>query len=56
MFFYHLAGFRIIILAFLDLNAELDGTIDLQAGLTGTLDSGKIQIFEVGIPGLDFPG
>lgn len=46
----------LIILAFLDLNAELDGTIDVQAGVTGTLDSGKILLFQVGIPGLDFPG
>ncbi|KAH9475749.1 hypothetical protein JR316_0011308 [Psilocybe cubensis] len=38
------------------LNADLDGTIDLQATASGTLDSGKIQLFEVGIPGLDFPG
>jgi len=45
-----------IIFAFVDLNAELDGTIDVQAGVTGTLDSGKIQLFQVGIPGLDFPG
>ena len=46
----------IIIFTFLDLNAELDGTIDVQAGVTGTFDSGNIQIFQVGIPGLDFPG
>ncbi|KIM37638.1 hypothetical protein M413DRAFT_258841 [Hebeloma cylindrosporum] len=39
-----------------NLNAELDGTINVQAGVTGTLDSGKVQIFQVGIPGLDFPG
>ena len=41
---------------FLDLNAELNGTIDVEGGVTGTLDTGKIQLFQVGIPGLEFPG
>ncbi|KAK0458185.1 uncharacterized protein EV420DRAFT_1682098 [Desarmillaria tabescens] len=39
-----------------NLDATLDGAIDLFAGVTGTLDSGKIPLFQVGIPGLDFPG
>lgn len=39
-----------------NLDATLDGTIDLLADVTGTLDSGKIPLFQVGIPGLDFPG
>ena len=38
------------------MTADLDGTITMSAGVGGTLDSGKIKIFEVGIPGLDFPG
>lgn len=49
-------------------NLDLNGTVSVrlpQFGYTpfsdstvhqGTLDSGKIKIFEVGIPGLDFPG
>ncbi|KAK0200045.1 hypothetical protein DFS33DRAFT_1267849 [Desarmillaria ectypa] len=39
-----------------NLDATLDGAIDLLADVTGTLDSGKIPLFQVGIPGLDFPG
>ncbi|KAK0472756.1 hypothetical protein IW261DRAFT_1343360 [Armillaria novae-zelandiae] len=39
-----------------NLDATLDGTIDLLADVAGTLDSGKIPLFQVGIPGLDFPG
>lgn len=38
-----------------DLNAELDGELLMNAQASGTLDSGKIPLFEVGIPGLDFP-
>ncbi|KAF8877431.1 hypothetical protein BD779DRAFT_1448538, partial [Infundibulicybe gibba] len=37
------------------LTADIDGTLGLVADVSGTLDSGKIKIFEVGIPGLDFP-
>ncbi|KAF8896684.1 hypothetical protein BD779DRAFT_1433082, partial [Infundibulicybe gibba] len=36
--------------------ADLEGSIDLVADVSGTLDSGLITLFEVGIPGLDFPG
>jgi len=39
-----------------ELNAELDGSIDLNGGVTGTLDSGEIKLVEVAIPGLNFPG
>lgn len=39
-----------------NLDATLDGAIDLLADVTGTLDSGKIPLFQVGIPGLGFPG
>ncbi|KAF9033940.1 hypothetical protein BDZ89DRAFT_1130813 [Hymenopellis radicata] len=38
------------------LNAELAGGIDLKADVAGTLDTGKIRLYEVGIPGLSFPG
>ncbi|KAF9563481.1 hypothetical protein CPC08DRAFT_705969 [Agrocybe pediades] len=38
------------------LTASIDGTIDMQASASGTIDSGKIKLFEVGVPGLDFPG
>ncbi|KAF8988454.1 hypothetical protein BDQ17DRAFT_1257650 [Cyathus striatus] len=37
------------------LSADLGGSINLNANVGGSLDSGKIQIFEIGIPGLDFP-
>ncbi|KAF8896682.1 hypothetical protein BD779DRAFT_1668426 [Infundibulicybe gibba] len=36
--------------------ADLEGSIDLVADVSGTFDSGLITLFEVGIPGLDFPG
>jgi len=38
------------------MNANIDGSIALSAGVGGTLDSGKIKLFETGVPGLDFPG
>jgi hypothetical protein len=38
------------------LNAEIDGSVTMSADASGTLDSGKITLFEVGVPGLDFPG
>ncbi|KAM6495268.1 hypothetical protein JOM56_009891 [Amanita muscaria] len=39
------------------LSADVSGTITLQADVeTSILDTGKIKIFEVGLPGLDFPG
>ncbi|KAJ2912665.1 hypothetical protein MD484_g7761, partial [Candolleomyces efflorescens] len=38
------------------LNADLNGAVNLTGGLTGSIDSGKINVFQVGIPGLDFPG
>ncbi|KAF9471862.1 hypothetical protein BDN70DRAFT_526087 [Pholiota conissans] len=39
-----------------NLKAEINGTVDLAAALSGSLDSGKVEIFSVGLPGLDFPG
>ncbi|KAK7457234.1 hypothetical protein VKT23_010536 [Stygiomarasmius scandens] len=41
---------------FVGLNADLTGTLELVGSASGTADSGKISLFEVGIPGLDFPG
>ncbi|KAF9269765.1 hypothetical protein L218DRAFT_969553 [Marasmius fiardii PR-910] len=41
---------------FTGLNADLQGTLSLEGSASGTVDSGKIPLFEVGIPGLDFPG
>jgi hypothetical protein len=38
------------------LTADLNGSIIMNAGVGGSLDSGKIKLFEVGVPGLDFPG
>ncbi|KAF8988453.1 hypothetical protein BDQ17DRAFT_1435003 [Cyathus striatus] len=38
------------------LTADLDGSVNVNANIGGSLDSGKIPIFNVGIPGLDFPG
>ncbi|KAF8066939.1 hypothetical protein FPV67DRAFT_1417007 [Lyophyllum atratum] len=38
------------------LTADLDGSVTMVATVSGTLDSGKLKIFEVGVPGLDFPG
>jgi hypothetical protein len=38
------------------LKANLDGTLDMVASVTGSIDSGKVKLFETGIPGLDFPG
>jgi len=38
------------------MTATIDGSIILKAGVGGTLDSGKIKLFEVGVPGLDVPG
>lgn len=47
-----------LITIFLDLglNANLDGTIDIKVNATGIIDSGKIKLYEVSIPGLDIPG
>ncbi|KAI0638754.1 hypothetical protein C8Q77DRAFT_1151788 [Trametes polyzona] len=40
---------------FVGLDATITGTLGLGATLTGSISSGKIPIFETGIPGLDFP-
>ncbi|KAF7325034.1 hypothetical protein MKEN_00545900 [Mycena kentingensis (nom. inval.)] len=38
------------------LDADLEGTLKLTAGASATVDSGVIDLFELGIPGLSFPG
>ncbi|KAG6889555.1 hypothetical protein C0995_016682 [Termitomyces sp. Mi166 len=38
------------------MTGDIDGSVTMKATASGTLDSGKLKIFEVGIPGLDFPG
>ncbi|KAJ3912589.1 hypothetical protein F5877DRAFT_53831 [Lentinula edodes] len=39
------------------MDAIIDGTVDLSAGVSTTFDTGKIQVVPpLGIPGLDFPG
>lgn len=48
-------GLRLIH-GFLGLSAELEGSVDLAAGITGTLDSGKINILTIPIGGIEFPG
>ncbi|KAG6867774.1 hypothetical protein C0993_011259 [Termitomyces sp. T159_Od127] len=41
---------------FIKLSGDINGTVTMKATASGTLDSGKLKLFEVGIPGLDFPG
>ncbi|KAF9069976.1 hypothetical protein BDP27DRAFT_1420414 [Rhodocollybia butyracea] len=39
------------------MNADIDGSLDLNAGASTTFDTGEIQIIPpIGLPGLDFPG
>ncbi|KAJ3886089.1 hypothetical protein GG344DRAFT_58099 [Lentinula edodes] len=39
------------------MDAVIDGTVDMSAGVSTTFDTGKIQVVPpLGIPGLDFPG
>jgi hypothetical protein len=38
------------------LTANVAGTLDLKADVSGEVDSGKITLLNLGIPGLDFPG
>ncbi|KAJ6551974.1 hypothetical protein B0H19DRAFT_182463 [Mycena capillaripes] len=38
------------------LNANVDATLSLTADVTGSIDSGKINLVNLGIAGLDFPG
>ncbi|KAF7439769.1 hypothetical protein PC9H_000105 [Pleurotus ostreatus] len=41
---------------FAALDADISGTLNIVASAAGTFDSGTINIFEQGIPGLEFPG
>ncbi|KAJ6551973.1 hypothetical protein B0H19DRAFT_1159539 [Mycena capillaripes] len=41
---------------FAGLDADLTGTLSFAGTASGSIDSGLIPVFEVGIPGLDFPG
>ncbi|KAF7794340.1 hypothetical protein EIP86_005474 [Pleurotus ostreatoroseus] len=41
---------------FADFNATLDGLLNMGATAQATFDTGRIQVFTVGIPGLDIPG
>ncbi|TFK18148.1 hypothetical protein FA15DRAFT_649819 [Coprinopsis marcescibilis] len=38
------------------LTGNVDAGINLTAGLSGNINTGKIKLYEVGIPGLNFPG
>ncbi|KAJ7150475.1 hypothetical protein C8R43DRAFT_494922 [Mycena crocata] len=38
------------------LNGKATATLDLKADVAGKVDSGKINLVKIGIPGLDFPG
>ncbi|KAJ7617398.1 hypothetical protein FB45DRAFT_225452, partial [Roridomyces roridus] len=38
------------------LDANLEGTLTISGSASATLDSGTIELFSIGIPGLDFPG
>ena len=38
------------------ISADIDGSIVMSAGVGGTLDSGKINLFETSVGGLDIPG
>ncbi|KAJ7763202.1 hypothetical protein DFH07DRAFT_813111 [Mycena maculata] len=38
------------------LNANLEGTLSISSSASATVDSGTVDLFTVGIPGLDFPG
>ncbi|PFH48172.1 hypothetical protein AMATHDRAFT_66125 [Amanita thiersii Skay4041] len=39
-----------------NLAAKVNGNLTLTGDVAATIDSGKIKIFELGLPGLDFPG
>ncbi|TFK47998.1 hypothetical protein OE88DRAFT_1738119 [Heliocybe sulcata] len=41
---------------FSNFDADIAGTLNVQATAAGTLDSGKIPLFQIGLPGLDIPG
>ncbi|KAJ7042175.1 hypothetical protein C8F04DRAFT_96447 [Mycena alexandri] len=41
---------------FAGLDASMSGTMTLKGSATGSIDSGVVNVFQTGIPGLDFPG
>ncbi|KAJ7171269.1 hypothetical protein C8R46DRAFT_866932, partial [Mycena filopes] len=41
---------------FAGLDATMTGTMTLKGSATGKIDSGVVNVFQTGIPGLDFPG
>ncbi|KAJ7708197.1 hypothetical protein B0H17DRAFT_1031883 [Mycena rosella] len=41
---------------FVGLDADLSGSMQLTGSATGSIDTGLIDVFSAGIPGLDFPG
>ncbi|RDB30165.1 hypothetical protein Hypma_012365 [Hypsizygus marmoreus] len=41
---------------FVGMDATLQGTLALKGNVAGKADSGQLTLFQVGIPGLDFPG
>lgn len=47
-----LTNFQVIV----GLNANIAGTANLDAGIEASFSTGQIEIFTIGIPGLDFPG
>jgi hypothetical protein len=38
------------------LDGNIDAQFDISANLTGAVSSGAIPLFQIGIPGLSFPG
>ncbi|KAM5537467.1 hypothetical protein V8D89_008794 [Ganoderma adspersum] len=40
---------------FVDLDADIQGMLDIGANLTGTITSPDLTLFEIGIPSLDYP-
>ncbi|CAK5268431.1 unnamed protein product [Mycena citricolor] len=42
--------------AILGMNGNIQGTLQLNSDVSGALDSGKITLVDIGIPGLDIPG
>ncbi|KAF7296604.1 hypothetical protein HMN09_01068000 [Mycena chlorophos] len=42
--------------AFIGLDADMKGTINLKGSATGTFNTDTLTLFSAGLPGLDFPG
>ena len=39
-----------------DVSADLEGGLSIDANIAGQIDTGKIPLFTVGLPGLSIPG